>query len=110
MVGERYELVFKPDLYIVARIIERILQSKETRLKRTQLQMKTGLNWNVFSRYLDLLLANGLLAMEYEPGGEYVIVTEKGRRAYRALLDSIAQILGMTWMQERLHRISSERL
>ena len=40
---------FQPNPYIVARLFERLQRG---RLKRTELQMATGLKWSDFSRYL----------------------------------------------------------
>jgi predicted transcriptional regulator len=91
--------VFKPDLYIVARMVEKLLQAKDGALKRTQLQMKSGLNWGVFTKYLDLLLSRDLVVMESRRDGEYVVVTAQGRKAYRLLIESIAGILGERWME-----------
>ena len=94
--------VFKPDLYIVVRMIEKLLQAKDSALKRTQLQMKSGLNWGVFTKYLELLLSRDLVVMESRRDGDYVVATDRGRKAYRQLVESIAGILGERWMdQER---------
>lgn len=96
---------FKPDLYIVARMIEKLLQSRDQMLKRTQLQMKSGLNWNVFTKYLDLLLSRELAKMETHEDGEYVEVTAQGRKAYRLLIESIAEVLGERWMEREIKRL-----
>jgi len=94
---------FRPDLYIVARIIEKLLQSKDGRLKRTQLQRKSGLNWNLFTRYLDLLVEKKILAVEKDEQGIYVTATLDGRKAYRDLVESIRVIMGERWMEETRH-------
>lgn len=94
---------FRPDLYIVARMIEKLLQSKEGRLKRTQLQMKTGLNWSVFAKYLDLLVEKKVLAVGQDEEGVYVTATLEGRKAYRDLVESIRAIMGERWMEESGH-------
>jgi predicted transcriptional regulator len=104
MSGQGSGPVFKPDLYIVTRVIEKLLQSKEGALKRTQLQMKSGLNWNVFTRYLDLLLSRDLAVIESRRDGEYVVATDQGRKAYRLLIESIAGILGERWMEQERRR------
>jgi len=94
---------FRPDLYVVARMIEKLLQSKDGRLKRTQLQMKSGLNWNVFTRYLDLLVEKKVLAVGEDQEGVYVTATVEGRKAYRDLVESIRVIMGERWMEETRH-------
>jgi len=89
---------FKPDLYVVARMIEKLLQSKDGMLKRTQLQMRAGLNWNVFSKYLELMLSRQLVSIVTKGDGEYVALTQRGMKVYRSLIDSIGSILGEYWM------------
>jgi len=85
---------FKPDPYVVARFFDRLQRSKTGSLKRTRLQVATGLNWSLFTRYLDRLLELGLLELE-EEGNEILIrPTPKGRELYRQLLNSLEQLLG----------------
>jgi len=91
---------FKPDLYVVARMIERIIKSRDGKLKRTQLQMKSGLNWNVFVKYLNLLVEKRILIIMEDPEGIYVTTTQEGRAVYRDLLESIRQIMGEKWMED----------
>jgi predicted transcriptional regulator len=85
---------FKPDPYVVARFYDRLRRSKEGRLKRTRLQTATGLNWSVFTRYLDRLLELGLLEVEQEGKETFIRPTPKGREFYQSLLTRLEQLLG----------------
>jgi len=85
---------FKPDPYIVARFYDRLQRSKEGRLKRTRLQVSTGLNWSIFTRYLDRLIELGLLEVEEEGKEIFIRSTPKGREFYRSLLIRLEQLLG----------------
>jgi predicted transcriptional regulator len=78
---------FRPNPYIVARFLERLQRG---RLKRTQLQMATGLKWSDFSRYLNRLVDLGLLALDDGDGGVYV--TERGRELYRSLIEVLGEL------------------
>ena len=81
----------RPDLFVVARFLERLWREGEPMVK-TRLQVAANVNYDVFARYLAWLLARGLVAVETNPGErELVAITEKGRRAYRQLVE---------WMNE----------
>ena len=81
----------RPDLFVVARFLERLWREGEPMLK-TRLQVAANVNYDVFSRYLAWLVARGLVVLESNPDAhERVAITEKGKRAYRQLLE---------WMNE----------
>ena len=77
----------KPDLFVVARLLERLWRHHDTMLK-THLQLATNVNYDIFSRYLSWLLARGLVSLENSPDGhERVRLTLKGWEAYKRLVD-----------------------
>lgn len=92
--GEGTEKEFRPDLYVVARFLERLwLPGKE--YKKTQLQMAVGLNYNVYTKYLNWLSNKGLIKIEKRSDKhEYVEITEEGVDAYRTLVEWIRKIMG----------------
>ena len=55
------EQTWKPDLYVLSRILEVLFEDSPT--GRTKLCMKSGLNYNVFRRYLVWMLEKGLVAI-----------------------------------------------
>ena len=85
---------FRPNPYIVARFFARLHSAKGGRLKKTQLQMATGLKWPDFTRYLDRLIELGLLTLEEGSGETSVRATEKGWGIYYYLLRVLAELTG----------------
>lgn len=84
----------RPDLFVVARILERLWREGEPTLK-TRLQVASNVNYDVFSRYLSWCLARSLVSLENSVDGhERVVLTEKGRGAYRRLVE---------WINEFVH-------
>lgn len=84
----------KPDPYVIARFFDRLQRSNTGRLKPTRLQVATGLNWSVFTRYLDGLLELDFLEVENEGKETFIRTTQKGRKFYHTLLEAIDQLLG----------------
>ncbi len=83
----------RPDLFVVVRILERLWQEQEPIVK-TRVQVASNVNYDVFTRYLSWLLARDLVALENFPDGhERVAITEKGRRAYRQLIEWINEFV-----------------
>ena len=83
----------RPDLFVVARMLERLWREGEPMLK-TRFQVAANVNYDVFSRYLAWLRARGLVAVENHPDGhERVVITEKGKRAYRQLVEWLIEFV-----------------
>jgi len=77
----------RPDLFLVARFLERLWREPGPILK-THLQMAANVNYDVFLRYLAWLRARGLVMLDNNSNGhERVSITEKGKRAYRRLVE-----------------------
>ncbi|HOO03999.1 MAG TPA: winged helix-turn-helix domain-containing protein [Methanomassiliicoccales archaeon] len=83
----------RPDLYVVARVLERLWREPSPIL-RTRLQVAVGTNYDVFSRYLDWMTERGLTALIEEDGHQKVVLTDGGREAYRRLV---------VWINEVVH-------
>ncbi len=83
----------RPDLYVVARLLERLWREENPILK-THLQVAARVNYDVFSRYLDWLSSRGLVALESaEDGHERVRLTPKGHDAYLRLVQWINEVV-----------------
>lgn len=83
----------RPDLYVVARILER-LWKEERPILRTRLQVASRVNYDVFTRYLDWMLGKGLVEMRDNGAGrEGVSLTGKGSEAYRVLVQWINDVI-----------------
>ncbi|HZY70972.1 MAG TPA: winged helix-turn-helix domain-containing protein [Thermoplasmata archaeon] len=84
----------RPDLYVVVRILE-ALARHERRLKRTNLQVASGVNYTQFVRYLDFLAERGLVAaVPGENGSATVELTARGYDAMMFIARSIREYLG----------------
>lgn len=83
----------RPDLYVVARILERLWRETEPML-RTRLQVAIGTNFDVFSKYLGWMHERGLVSIVEEEGHQKVLLTEEGRDSYRRLV---------IWINETVH-------
>jgi predicted transcriptional regulator len=83
----------RPDLYVVARMLDRLWRESEPMLK-TRLQTAIGTNYDVFSRYLDWMCERGLTTLVEENGHQKVELTEEGRESYLKLV---------RWINETVH-------
>jgi predicted transcriptional regulator len=84
----------KPDLYVVARFLD-ILYRSEGPMKRTNIQMRLGLNYPRFTEYLDWLLSHELVAktLDKDDASEKFALTSKGLESYHKLVDWIREMM-----------------
>jgi len=83
----------RPDLYIVARILERLWREDKPMLK-TRLQTASNINYDVFKRYASWMADRGLIAVESsDDGHERLSLTPKGEEAYRKLVQWINEVI-----------------
>ncbi|MCI4348015.1 MAG: hypothetical protein L3J97_05290 [Thermoplasmata archaeon] len=82
----------RPNLYVLARLLEALARAPGP-IRKTQLQLIAGLNYTVFTKYLEFLVARGMVEILPDPGGEGLRLTPKGGEIYRFLADGIARIL-----------------
>lgn len=88
----------KPDLYVVARMLERLWRQEEPMVK-THLQLASRVNYDVFAKYLAWMVDKDLVTLvESEDGHERVRLTAKGEESYRKLVQWINEVIhkGMT--------------
>ncbi len=84
---------WRPDLYVVARLLEHLWRYKGSMLK-TRLQVAANVNYDVFTRYVSWMLGKGLVSMETSSDGhERVALTPKGYDAYRKLVQWINEVV-----------------
>ena len=79
----------KPDLYVVARIIN-VLKNKG-RTKRTELAVRTGVAYDRLIKYVDWMCQEGLLQIDDEGN---VSITKLGLETYDKLVKWILQYVG----------------
>ena len=83
----------RPDLYVVARILEKLWREDGPMLK-TRLQVAANVNYDIFTRYLSWMLARDLVVLEGSPDGhERVALSPKGYEAYRKLVQWINAVV-----------------
>jgi len=83
----------RPDLYVVARILDRLWQSKEPML-RTHLQLAANVNYDILARYLDWMHGRNLVDLEDSGDGHVrVRLTPGGQEAYRKIVQWINEVV-----------------
>ncbi len=83
----------RPDLYVVARLLERLWREDGPMLK-TRLQVAANVNYDVFARYLDWMRSHGLVSVENSPDGhERIVLTQKGHESYRKIVQWINEVV-----------------
>ena len=79
----------KPDLYVIARIIEALKEKKK--LNKTALATVTGLSYDRLVRYLAWMSSKGFVKIDDEG---YVHLTDEGVQAYGELVRWILKYVG----------------
>src|SRR2546425_1587548 len=83
----------RPDLYVVARILDR-LWSAPGPLLRTHLQVASNVNYDIFSRYLEWMRERELVFLEDSADGHVRVgLTGKGQEAYRKIVQWIFEVV-----------------
>jgi predicted transcriptional regulator len=84
----------RPDLYVVARFLEKLLAKGGSR-RKTELQMAVGLNYNVYTKYLEWLESKDLVhTREDDERLKLVSITPKGLETYKKLVTWIEEVIG----------------
>ena len=92
--ADESERAVKPDLYVIARFLEKLVTTGGFR-RKTELQMAVGLNFNVYSKYLEWLETKGLIrTAEEDERSKYVSLTPKGMDTYKTLVKWIKDVVG----------------
>ena len=83
----------RPDLYVVARILERLWKQDAPMLK-THLQLASRVNYDLFSKYLTWMTDRGLVRLETsDDGHERVMLTQTGDESYKKLVQWINEVI-----------------
>jgi predicted transcriptional regulator len=75
----------RPDLYVLARFLDKLYHNGQ-KMKKTNLQMRVGLNYPRFIEYLDWLVSHGFVEKTSEEGTELYSLSPQGLDAYRRLV------------------------
>jgi predicted transcriptional regulator len=82
----------RPDIYVITRFLESLWMKGKGQMRRTELQMSVQVNYNIFLKYLDFLVAKGLITEVEENGERLVRITEKGVSAYNMLVGLVKMV------------------
>jgi len=83
----------RPDLYVLARILDRLWGSPGPML-RTHLQVASNVNYDILVRYLDWMRDRGLVTLEDSADGHVRVgMTGKGQEAYRKIVQWIYDVV-----------------
>ncbi|GAB6945925.1 hypothetical protein JCM16161A_00550 [Vulcanisaeta sp. JCM 16161] len=80
---------FRPDLYVLARIIEALVNNGP--MKRTRLATACGLSYDKLERYLNWMIERNLVLID---GDGFVKLTRDGERTYDELVSWIKKYVG----------------
>lgn len=83
----------RPDLHVVARFLDCMCRPGEGAFTRSRLQRAVRLNYDLFRRYLELVVERGLVAAD-DQDPETFRVTEDGRRVHRELVAWLHDLFG----------------
>jgi len=75
----------RPDIYVLSRLLDRLWKENGPML-RTRLQVATNVSYDNLIRYLDWMLVRELVMLNDEEGRQTVLLTPKGREAYRTVV------------------------
>ncbi len=85
--------MLKPDLYVVARFLE-TLWWDASGMKKTQLQMSVGLNYQTFLKYLEWLKQHDLIKIIVDnEDKERIVLSQKGMDAHKRLVEWIKETM-----------------
>ena len=83
----------RPDLYLLARILEQLEVSPEGQ-RPTALQLACGINYTQLERYLEFMVARGLVTRDgAADGGRTLRISDEGLRALEFLTRAIRDLL-----------------
>ena len=84
----------KPDLHIVARFLERMAESGQPPWTRSRLQRAVRLNYDLFRKYLDILLQRGWIEANGANEKEQFSITPAGVKLGKDLANWLATLFG----------------
>jgi predicted transcriptional regulator len=83
----------RPDLYVLARFLDKMYDN-HLPLKKTNLQMRVGLNYPRFMEYLEWLISHGLIQQTVDDEGtEVYSLSSQGVDAHRRLVAWIRETM-----------------
>ena len=83
----------RPDLYVLARFLDKLYRDGP-RMKKTNLQLRVGLNYPRFIEYLEWMVSHGFLQSEKdEEGTDLYSLSTQGLDAHRRLVAWIRETM-----------------
>jgi predicted transcriptional regulator len=83
----------RPDLYVLARFLDTLYENGQP-MKKTNLQMRVGLNYPRFTAYFEWLISHGFLQQrDDEDGSQLYSLSPQGLDAYHRLVAWIRETM-----------------
>ena len=82
----------RPDLHILARFLDRMAQPGVGPFTKSKLQRAVGLNYDLFRKYLAVLLERGWVTALGKDARETFVLSEDGRRIRKELAAWLATL------------------
>ncbi len=82
----------RPDLYVLARFLD-VLYENGSPMKKTNLQMRVGLNYPRFMEYFEWLTLHGFLKKDEEDGTDIYSLSPQGLDAHHRLVAWIRETM-----------------
>jgi predicted transcriptional regulator len=82
----------RPDLYVLARFLDTLHENGQP-MKKTNLQMRVGLNYPRFMEYLEWMISHGFVLHREEDGTELYSLSPQGLDAYHRLVAWIRETM-----------------
>jgi predicted transcriptional regulator len=82
----------RPDLYVLARFLDSLYEGGQP-MKKTNLQMRVGLNYARFTEYLGWMVSHGLIQSKVEDGSELYSLSPQGLDAHHRLVAWIRETM-----------------
>lgn len=83
----------RPDLHILARFLDRLAEPGAKAFSRSRLQRAVGLNYDLFRKYLAILVERGWVVATPGEKEEFILSAE-GHRIRRELAQWLANLFG----------------
>lgn len=84
----------RPDLHILARFLDRMAEPGVGPLTKSKLQRAVGLNYDLFRKYLAILLERGWITASGQDSKEIFLLSHDGHRVRKELAAWLATLFG----------------
>ncbi len=84
----------RPDLHILARFLDRLAEPGVKPFTKSRLQRAVGLNYDLFRKYLGILVERGWVASSGQEDKETFVLSQEGHQIRKELAAWLATLFG----------------